>query len=100
MSRRLGPSRKLLSPENGFRKPLYPELLNQNFGKRASSKAVIRAWRVIHACEHARQVLSVVEGQLAAGMHPFIVTPNGAGSAELYLSRQRTEEPRPLSLLR
>jgi glycosyltransferase involved in cell wall biosynthesis len=59
-----------------------------------------RAWRVIHACEHARDVLSVVEGQVAAGMRPFIVTPQGAGTAELYLSGERQENPRSLSLLR
>lgn len=59
-----------------------------------------RAWRVIHACEHARDVLPVVEGQVAAGMRPYIVTPQGAGSAELYLSGRRQDQPRSLSLLR
>jgi hypothetical protein len=59
-----------------------------------------RAWRVIHACEYARDVLPVVEGQVAAGMRPFIVTPQGAGTAELYLSGKRQEQPRSLSLLR
>ncbi|HXA84050.1 MAG TPA: hypothetical protein VNZ47_03175, partial [Candidatus Dormibacteraeota bacterium] len=39
-----------------------------------------KVWRVIHACEYARDVLPVVEGQLAVGMRPFIVTPQGAGS--------------------
>jgi Glycosyltransferase Family 4 len=59
-----------------------------------------RAWRVIHACEYARDVLPVVEGQVAAGMRPFIVTPQGAGTAELYLSGKRQEQTRSLSLLR
>jgi Glycosyl transferase 4-like domain len=59
-----------------------------------------RAWRVIHACEYARDVLPVVEGQVSAGMRPFIVTPQGAGTAELYLSGKRQEQPRSLSLLR
>lgn len=59
-----------------------------------------RAWRVIHACEYARNVLPVVDGQVAAGMRPYIVTPQGAGSAELYLSGRRQEQPRSLSLLR
>lgn len=59
-----------------------------------------RAWRVIHACEYARDVLPVVEGQIAAGMRPFIVTPYGAGTAELYLSGKGQEQPRTLSLLR
>jgi glycosyltransferase involved in cell wall biosynthesis len=60
----------------------------------------VRAWRVIHACEYARDVLPVVEGQVAAGMRPFIVTPQGAGTAELYLAGKRQEQPRTLSLLR
>jgi hypothetical protein len=63
-----------------------------------SSRA--RAWRVIHACEHARDVLPVVEGQVAVGMRPFIVTPQGAGTAELYLSGKPQETTRALSLLR
>ncbi len=59
-----------------------------------------KVWRVIHACEYARDVLPVVEGQVAVGMRPFIVTPQGAGSAELYLSGGNQEQPRSLSLLR
>jgi glycosyltransferase involved in cell wall biosynthesis len=59
-----------------------------------------RPWRVIHACEYARDVLPVVEGQVAAGMRPYIVTPQGAGSAELYLSGGNHDQPRTLSLLR
>ena len=59
-----------------------------------------RAWRVIHACEFARDVLPVVEGQVASGMRPYIVTPQGEGTAELYLSGRRQEQPRSLSLLR
>jgi glycosyltransferase involved in cell wall biosynthesis len=59
-----------------------------------------KVWRVIHACEYARDVLPVVEGQLAAGMRPFIVTPQGAGTAELYLSGGNQDQPRSLSLLR
>ena len=58
------------------------------------------AWRVIHACEYARDVLPVVEGQIAAGMRPYIVTPQGAGSAELYLARPGHEQTRSFSLLR
>ena len=65
---------------------------------RASRKS--RNWRVIHACEYARDVLPVVEGQVAAGMQPYIVTPCGSGSAEVYLSAKTAEQPRPLSLIR
>lgn len=59
-----------------------------------------RAWRVIHACEYVRDVLPVLEGQVAAGMRPYIVTPAGEGSAELFLSGRAQEQPRSLSLLR
>jgi glycosyltransferase involved in cell wall biosynthesis len=59
-----------------------------------------KVWRVIHACEYARDVLPVVEGQVAVGMRPYIVTPQGAGTAELYLSGGNPDEPRMLSLLR
>jgi len=59
-----------------------------------------KVWRVIHACEHARDVLPVVEGQVAIGMRPFIVTPQGAGTAEMYLSGGNQEQQRSLSLLR
>lgn len=59
-----------------------------------------KSWRVIHACEYARDVLPVVEAQLAAEMRPYIVTPHGSGSAELYLSRTDLEQSVTLSLLR
>lgn len=62
--------------------------------------AKAKVWRVIHACEYARDVLPVVEGQLAVGMRPFIVTPQGAGTAEQYLSGGNQDQPRSLSLLR
>jgi glycosyltransferase involved in cell wall biosynthesis len=59
-----------------------------------------KTWRVIHACEYARDVLPLVEGQVTAGMRPYIVTPHGAGAAELYLREKNLEQPVTLSLLR
>ncbi|HKW76781.1 MAG TPA: glycosyltransferase [Terriglobales bacterium] len=59
-----------------------------------------RRWRVLHACERARDVLPLVEGQIAAGMRPYIVTPQGAGSAEMYLAGHAQDQARALSLLR
>lgn len=41
-------------------------------------------WRVVHACEQARDVLAVVESQLTVGMRPFIVTARGSGAACKY----------------
>ena len=55
---------------------------------------------MIHACEYARDVLPLVEGQVLAGMRPYIVTPQGAGSAEVYLNKKDLEEAAALSLLR
>jgi hypothetical protein len=55
---------------------------------------------VLHACEFARDVLPVAEGQVAVGMFPYIVTPHDAGAAELYLSGKDPGPARPLSLLR
>jgi Glycosyltransferase Family 4 len=66
----------------------------------APGKTQSRSWRVIHACEYARDVLPVAESQVAAGMQPYIVTPHGAGKAELFLSAENPEPYRPLSLLR
>jgi hypothetical protein len=69
---------------------------------RPTSLARSRAtsWRVIHACEYARDVLLVAESQVAAGMQPYIVTPQGSGKAELFLSAENPEPRRRLSLLR
>ncbi|HET9183419.1 MAG TPA: glycosyltransferase [Candidatus Angelobacter sp.] len=78
------------SPDQGSR---APQSAFKEFGRP-------RAWRVIHACEYVRDVLPVVEGQVAAGMRPYIVTPAGEGSAELYLSGRGQDQPRSLSLLR
>lgn len=64
------------------------------------AKACAASWRVIHACERARDVLPVVESQVTVGMRPYVVTPQGAGAAEVYLSGLEQEEPRSLSLLR
>src|SRR5690349_17775487 len=84
-----------LLPDRSCRAETQPPVRKEDLAKARS-----RAWRVIHACEFARDVLPVVEGQVAAGMKPYIVTPQGAGSAEVYLSRKDLEHSRPLSLLR
>lgn len=65
-----------------------------------SPGAADRRWKVVHACERARDVLPLVEGQIAAGMRPYIVTPQGAGSAETYLAGHAQDQARALSLLR
>lgn len=64
----------------------------------ARSRAV-HPWNVVHACEQARDVLTLVEGQLAVGMRPFLVTPAGFGSARSYLHRVDEERPERVDLL-
>src|SRR5690349_20515817 len=73
---------------------------HSNVVSRLARGGRVKVWRVLHACEYARDVLPVVEGQVAVGMRPFIVTPQGAGTAELYLSGGNHDQPRSLSLLR
>jgi glycosyltransferase involved in cell wall biosynthesis len=83
--------------------PLYPAAAQRRLPVLRQSShdgARARVWRVIHACEYARDVLTVVETQIIVGMRPYIVTPHGAGSAELYLSGRQQDQPRSLSLLR
>ena len=55
-------------------------------------------WKVVHACELAREVLSLVEGQLAAGMRPSLLTPGGFGAARSFVDSKRAEA-RQISLL-
>lgn len=55
-------------------------------------------WRVVHACEQARDVLPVVESQLTVGMRPFIVTARGSGAACKYY-RSPKEKIETASLL-
>jgi glycosyltransferase involved in cell wall biosynthesis len=78
----------------------FPSEVGSDVRSSARIGAKPRNWRVIHACEYARDVLPVVEGQVTAGMRPYIVTPQGAGTAELYLAKKDLEQRATLSLLR
>ena len=51
----------------------------------AVTQAGVRPWNVVHACPQAREVLPLIDVQVAAGMKPFLVTPHGAGTPDLYL---------------
>ena len=73
----------------GFKKTLRDEMPHDGT---AAPGPRAKLWRVIHACEYARDVLNVVEGQVAVGMRPYIVTPQGAGTAELYLSGGKQDQ--------
>src|SRR5205814_8798103 len=56
-------------------------------------------WAVIHACELARDVLPLVEGQLAAGMRPSLLTPNGTIGTAGFFKTGKREQARSISLL-
>ena len=55
-------------------------------------------WKVVHACESAREVLPLVEGQIVAGMRPFLLTPAGSGFARAF-RQNGNETTAPVSLL-
>ena len=56
-------------------------------------------WKVVHACELAREVLPLVQGQLAVGMRPYLLTPSGYGSARNFLENKTNETSGSISLL-
>src|SRR3954463_3341631 len=53
---------------------------------------------VVHACSQVRDILPLVDVQVSAGMKPFLVTPLGSGTPDLYL-RRTEENAKPTSLL-
>src|ERR1041385_358495 len=58
----------------------------------------VRPWNVVHACLQARDVLPLLDVQVSAGMKPFLVTPHGSGTPDLYL-RGTEESAKATSLL-
>src|SRR5947208_9450724 len=50
-------------------------------------------WKVVHATEVAREVLPLVEGQLAAGMRPYLLTPSGFGFPSALVEEQKYAPP-------
>jgi glycosyltransferase involved in cell wall biosynthesis len=59
----------------------------------------VRGWRVLHAGDSFRELNAVVEGQLAAGMKPWVVTSEGVAGPEAAL-RVAQETRRRISLLK
>src|SRR5438552_6855347 len=62
------------------------------------SSPEVRPWNVVHACTQARDILPLLDVQVSAGMRPFLVTPHGSGTPDLYL-RAAEENAKPASLL-
>jgi len=50
-------------------------------------------WKVLHGTEVAREVLPLVEGQLAAGMRPYLLTPSGFGFPSALVEDQKYAAP-------
>jgi Glycosyl transferase 4-like domain len=78
---------------------LRPSRANSPEANELSPCKQVFPWKVIHACEQVRDVLNVVESQLAVGMRPFLVTPTSFGSGLSYLRCPIKEKPKPISLL-
>lgn len=72
------------------RKARTPETLAPSSG--------MRPWNVVHACTQVRDVLPLLDVQVSAGMKPFLVTPHGSGTPDLYL-RAAEESTKATSLL-
>ena len=60
--------------------------------------AAVHPWNVVHACTQARDILPLLDVQVSAGMRPFLVTPHGSGTPDLYL-RAAEENANSASLL-
>ena len=58
----------------------------------------VHPWNVVHACTQARDILPLLDVQVSAGMRPFLVTPHGSGTPDLYL-RNAEDNAKPASLL-
>lgn len=84
------------------RKLAIPRLMNTDQaapGKPSRISSKQHPWKVVHACELAREVWALVEGQSAVGMRPFLLTPGGFGAASTFLELKKREGPPPISLL-
>jgi hypothetical protein len=75
-----------------------PGSTRDEFSLTGKSNAEVRPWNVIHACTQARDILPLLDVQVSAGMRPFLVTPHGSGTPDLYL-RDAEENTKPASLL-
>jgi len=63
-------------------------------GKATSGE--VHPWNVVHACTQVRDILPLIDVQVSAGMRPFLVTPHGSGTPDLYL--RAAEEKRKAGL--
>src|SRR3954468_6385754 len=76
--------------------PFHPSTREQLPSSKQSDE--VHPWSVVHACTQARDILSLLDVQVSAGMRPYLVTPHGSGTPDLYL-RADEENSKPASLL-
>ncbi|MBV9436179.1 MAG: glycosyltransferase family 4 protein [Acidobacteria bacterium] len=84
--------------KSSAQRSLSADQTNAPLGTRVINKR--HPWSVVHACEAARDVLPLVEGQLAAGMRPQLLTPAGFGLPSAFAESGRSLEASQISLLR
>ncbi len=86
----------------GIAAPPFPRSTREQLPVPATSAGKageqVRPWSVVHACTQARDILPLVDVQVSAGMRPYLVTPHGSGTPDLYL-RADEENSKPASLL-
>src|SRR5690242_341229 len=73
-----------------------PSAVAKYAGKTSSGE--VHPWNVVHACTQVRDILPLIDAQVSAGMRPFLVTPHGSGTPDLYL-RSADETAKTASLL-
>jgi len=86
----------------GIAVPAFPRRSREQLSATATTGGKtgeeVHPWSVVHACTQARDILPLLDVQVSAGMRPYLVTPHGSGTPDLYL-RTDEENAKPASLL-
>lgn len=78
--------------------PLIQNLATEASGPFAPHRAS-RSWQVLHTCDAILEIADIVAGQLAVGMRPSVVTPEGFVLFADVLRRKADDEVAQISLL-
>jgi hypothetical protein len=79
--------------------PMAPGEPNPLPSLQGSATRAIRSWRVLHACERAAPLASVMEIQVAAGMRPSLLLPDGLVERDKWHARDPGDASARKSLL-
>jgi hypothetical protein len=77
---------------------VHEELSVEGMPSDEKGPTAVRPWSVVHACTQVRDILPLLDVQVSSGMRPFLVTPHGSGTPDLYL-RAAEENAKTASLL-